>query len=70
MPTGSAFIPTGTAPPVAPPQGKLADALSALVNLGYRRAEAEAALSAVQAEAGEDAALDELIRGGLRRLAR
>ena len=70
MPTGSAFAPTGTSPLVALPQGKLADALSALVNLGYRRAEAETALAAVQAEAGEDAPLDELIRGGLKRLAR
>lgn len=69
MPTGTAFAPIASAAPTTT-LGPLADALSALVNLGYRRAEAESALAAVQAEAGDDASLDALIRGGLKRLAR
>jgi Holliday junction DNA helicase RuvA len=52
------------------PQGAAADALSALLNLGYRRAEAEAALATVAATNGKDAPLDVLIRGGLKALAR
>jgi len=56
--------------PAAGPQGAAADALSALTNLGYRRAEAEAALVAATAQHGADAALDILIRAGLRALAK
>lgn len=69
MPTGTAFTPV-SAPSLTAPAGPLSDALSALVNLGYRRAEAESALAAAQTEAGEDASLDSLIRLGLKRLAR
>ena len=54
--------------PVA--KGAVADALSALTNLGYRRAEAEAALARAADEHGADAALDVLIRAGLQALAR
>jgi Holliday junction DNA helicase RuvA len=54
----------------AAPQGPVAEALSALLNLGYRRAEAEAALAGVVAAQGADTALDGLIRGGLKALAR
>ncbi len=50
--------------------GHAADALSALTNLGYRRAEAEAALARAVADHGEDAALAILIRAGLRTLAK
>ncbi len=56
------------AAPVA--AGHVADALSALTNLGYRRAEAEAALARAVEVAGADAALDVLIRGGLKVLAK
>lgn len=56
--------------PVAVVKGYVADALSALVNLGYRRAEAEAALAGAVAAHGEDAALDVLIRAGLKALAK
>jgi Holliday junction DNA helicase RuvA len=62
---GGAVLPSSQAP-----AGAVADALSALTNLGYRRAEAEAALSRVVADAGADAALDVLIRGGLKALAK
>jgi Holliday junction DNA helicase RuvA len=51
-------------------KGPMADALSALTNLGYRRAEAEAALARAGEEHGPDAALDVLIRAGLRGLAK
>ncbi len=51
-------------------RGNAADALSALTNLGYRRAEAEAALARAVEEHGEEAALDVLIRAGLKALAK
>lgn len=67
-------MPGGGGPtfPVAalPAQSTAADALSALQNLGYRRAEAEAAIARVLAEHGEQAPLDVLIRAGLKALAR
>lgn len=50
--------------------GALADALSALVNLGYRRFEAEQALAKVIEAHGEDAGLDTLVRAGLKALAK
>lgn len=49
--------------------GVLDDALSALVNLGYRRAEALPVLTRVQERLGDGAALDALIRDSLRELA-
>ncbi len=55
---------------VAAARGHVGDALSALTNLGYRRAEAEAALAKVVDEQGADADLDVLIRGGLKALAK
>ncbi|MBV8493623.1 MAG: Holliday junction branch migration protein RuvA [Alphaproteobacteria bacterium] len=52
-------------------QGKVdatADAVSALVNLGYRRAEAFGAVAAAARKLGDKAALDALIRAGLQEL--
>ena len=46
------------------------DALSALVNLGYGRSQAVAAVAASVAALGEDAPASELIRHGLKELAR
>jgi Holliday junction DNA helicase RuvA len=46
------------------------DALSALVNLGYGRSQAAAAVAASAAALGEDAPASELIRQGLKELAR
>ncbi len=46
------------------------DALSALINLGYRRPEAQAAIGRAIERLGEDAAIDGVIRESLRELAR
>ncbi len=67
MPTGPGFSPV-LPPPAA--KGAAGDALSALVNLGYRRPEAQAAIGRVAERLGEDAGLDQLIREGLKELAR
>lgn len=46
----------------------VADAVSALTNLGYSSAQASAALARVVAKEGEDTATEKLIRMGLREL--
>ncbi len=66
MPAGIGFSPV-LPPPVG---GVEADALSALVNLGDRRAEAQGAIARVLERLGDDAALDAVIRDGLKELAR
>ena len=48
----------------------VADAVSALVNLGYPQMQASAAVAAAMKSAGEDATTQVLIRLGLRELAR
>ena len=53
---------------VAP--GPRADAVSALVNLGYAQTQASAAVAAAMREAGEGAEAARLIRLGLKELAR
>jgi Holliday junction DNA helicase RuvA len=58
----------GTAP--APRAGAAADALSALANLGFRPADASAAVNAAQDELGSDASLDALVRLALRKAAK
>src|SRR5690348_6006599 len=58
----------GAAP--APPAGAAADALSALANLGFKPAEASAAVNAAQDELGADASLDALVRLALRKAAK
>jgi len=52
----------------APAAGPLADAISALVNLGYRRAEAYGAVAEAARRLGPDVAIDNLIRAGLKEL--
>ncbi len=66
MPAGVGFSPV-LPPPVG---GVEADALSALVNLGYRRVEAQAAVAKVLERLGDEASLDAVIRDGLKELAR
>jgi Holliday junction DNA helicase RuvA len=58
----------GTAP--APRAGAAADALSALANLGFKPAEASAAVNAAQDELGPDVGLDALVRLALRKVAK
>jgi Holliday junction DNA helicase RuvA len=56
------------APQIAP-QSRAGDALSALVNLGYRRPEAQQTVARVAERLGENATLDALIRDSLKELA-
>ncbi len=50
--------------------GDTADAVSALVNLGYRRTEAVAAVAGAARTVGVDAKVDALVRAGLREMGR
>ncbi len=50
--------------------GPEADAVSALVNLGYRRTEAVAAVAEAARALGADAKVDALVRSGLREMGR
>jgi Holliday junction DNA helicase RuvA len=65
MPTSSGISYTPAAAP-----GVAEDALSALINLGYRRPEAQPAVSRVMERLGDDATLDALIRDSLKELVR
>jgi len=53
-----------------PRAGAAADALSALANLGFKPAEASAAVNAAQDELGDDASLDSLVRLALKKAAK
>ncbi|MGQ0558960.1 MAG: Holliday junction branch migration protein RuvA [Sphingosinicella sp.] len=65
---GGAVSSPGFAAPV--PAGSHAqDAVSALLNLGFRPAEAAAAVARAEGEVGQDAALDLLVRTALRKTA-
>ncbi|PHQ62471.1 MAG: Holliday junction branch migration protein RuvA [Sphingobium sp.] len=60
--------PVGTGGVVPLPAGSLsADALSALQNLGFKPHEASAAVAAAEADLGEEATLDALVRLALRK---
>ncbi len=50
--------------------GSATDAVSALVNLGFRQAEAYGAIAQVRRRLGTEASVESLIRGGLRELGR
>ncbi|WP_298808158.1 Holliday junction branch migration protein RuvA [uncultured Sphingomonas sp.] len=52
------------------PAGAGADAVSALLNLGFRPAEASAAVAAAEEELGDTATLDALVRLALRKAAK
>ena len=58
----------GAAP--TPRAGAAADALSALSNLGFKPAEASAAVNAAQDELGDEATLDALVRLALKKAAK
>lgn len=61
-----------TAASAGPPaqHGPSDDAISALVNLGYRPTEAQGAVVAARGKLGDDADLAKLIRAGLKELSR
>ncbi|NNM77211.1 Holliday junction branch migration protein RuvA [Sphingomonas sp. ID1715] len=54
----------------APTTGAASDAVSALTNLGFRPAEASAAVAAANDELGDGASLDALVRLALKKAAR
>ncbi len=60
----------GGAPTAAPPGGAAADAVSALMNLGFKPADASAAVNAASDELGTGATLDALVRLALRKAAK
>jgi len=60
----------GVAGAPAPRGGVAADALSALANLGFKPADASAAVAAAVDELGPDATLDALVRLALRKAAK
>jgi len=60
----------GLAGAPAPRAGAAADALSALANLGFKPAEASAAVNAALDELGADAGLDALVRLALKKAAK
>jgi len=69
---GLVLAATNAAAPVAQAAsepGATGDAVSALVNLGYRRAEAFGAVAAASRRLGGEAKVDALIRAGLQELA-
>lgn len=64
-------LPVGGAAVAAAPAGSLAsDAASALTGLGFRPAEASAAVAAAEAELGDGASLDALVRLALKKAAK
>lgn len=65
---GAVIGPAGSLPKAT--KGASADAVSALANLGFRPAEAGAAVAAAEAELGTGATLDALVRLALKKAAR
>lgn len=66
MPSSPGFVTPATGRPATVAD----DALSALINLGYRRPEAQGAIARVIERLGDDAAIDGVIRESLRELVR
>lgn len=60
--------PEGLSPGALAKEGETADAISALVNLGYRRMDAFGAVAAVCRRLGAEVPVEELIRAGLQEL--
>jgi len=67
---GIALGPAAASAPVAAPPGAAADAVSALINLGYSRSDAYSAVNQAAQRLGAEARIDALIRAGLQELAR
>lgn len=66
----AARLPSSPAAAPPPAEGAASDALSALVHLGYRRAEAEAALGRATARLSPGTTLEALVRESLKELGR
>ncbi|MBC8269929.1 MAG: Holliday junction branch migration protein RuvA [Rhodospirillaceae bacterium] len=69
MALGPVAVLDGEASPQSGASGAISEAVSALVNLGYSASDAYSAVSHAATKLGEDASLEELIRGGLGELA-
>ncbi len=67
---GGVVLGSGGSAPAAPAGSFAADAASALQNLGFRPAEASAAVAKAEAELGPEASLDALVRAALKKAAR
>jgi Holliday junction DNA helicase RuvA len=68
---GGIVLGTGGAPGIVPRAGGLgADAVSALINLGFRPAEASSAVAQAETELGPEASLDALVRTALKKASR
>jgi Holliday junction DNA helicase RuvA len=67
---GGIAIGGGATSPASVPVGAGADAVSALLNLGFRPAEASGAVAAAEEELGAGASLDALVRLALRKAAK
>jgi len=67
---GGIVLAPGSGGGVATPVGAGADAVSALLNLGFRPAEASAAVASAEEELGAGATLDALVRLALRKAAK
>ncbi|WP_428968836.1 Holliday junction branch migration protein RuvA [Sphingomonas sp. Xoc002] len=67
---GGIVLAPGSGGEVAASAGAGADAVSALLNLGFRPAEANAAVAAAEEELGAGASLDALVRLALRKAAK
>jgi Holliday junction DNA helicase RuvA len=70
LPRGGAVSTRGTADVADGPARASAEAVSALTNLGYPQVQASAAVSAALKELGAEARTEQLIKRGLRELAR
>jgi Holliday junction DNA helicase RuvA len=64
------FAPVTAAVPAPPADALLADVLSALANLGYRRAEAEPVAAAARVARGDGATVEAVLADALRALAK
>ncbi len=67
---GIALGPAAASAPASAPKGAAADAVSALVNLGYSRSDAYGAVNQAAQRLGAEARIDALIRAGLQELGR